>query len=479
MKKVIALISAVIVTVSLGIVFMSGAIGGEDGERPIPVSALTLERQDLEVSLNLTGTVYSAQSTEVHSTLHFPVEAVNVRVGDRVDEGDVLAVLDMSTMEMDVRQLQASLAASRAVANQNLITARNALETARRNIETGNDPALMSARFGMSSAQLAVEAAQTQVNAAGAALNNARQDLRDYRGELRRQGDDRYDDFDPVLSQLRGTVIAAEGALDSARSNLEIATENLRSAEESYQATQVLSEDLLAAYQDAVAAAQVSTNFNDMQIAVEQLQNELEKAEIRSPVAGTVTAVLAEEGAMGTGLLFVVQDADNLIVKTNIREFDIAAINLGDRVDIRADATGSAVFAGTLTRIAPTSIQVAYGSNQQSAYAEFESEVAVASGSGLKIGMNARLSIATQQRGDVFAVPAGAIITGEQGEQIVFIAAPMDGGGYVAEEVLVTTGLQTQRLIEIAAPGLVDGALIIADAGGMQAGTLVIPQAHR
>ena len=477
MKKIIALTSAAILTLVLGIFFFTGALGGEAYERPLCVTAFALEAHDLEIPLSLTGIVYSAQSNEVHSTLHFPVDAVNVRVGDRVSEGDVLAVLDMSTMEMEARRLQAGLSAAQAAANQNLTAARNALETAQRNVEAGYDPALMTARFGVSSAQLAVESADAQVTTAGQALNNARQDLRDYRSEMRFRGDDfdRYDDFDPVLSQLRGAVIAAEGALRGARSGLELAEENLRIAEESYAAAQILSGDLLSAHEDMVSAAQVSTNFNDMQIAIQQLHEELEKAEILSPVSGTVTAVLAEEGALGIGLLFVIQDADNLIVKTNIRELDIAFVTLGDRVEIRADATGNAVFAGSLTRIAPTSIQMAHGTGQHSAYAEFESEVAVPLGSGLRIGMNARLSIATRQRTDVLAVPAHAITTNAQGERMIFIAASGDDG-HIAEAITVTTGMQTQQLVEVAADELTVGALVIADAAGLRDGMLVAPQ---
>ena len=76
-----------------------------------------------------------------------------------------------------------------------------------------------------------------------------------------------------------------------------------------------------------------------------------------------------EEGALGRGLLFVIEDTDNLIVKTNMSEFDLACVNLGDEVNIRADATGNAVFAGILTRIAPAS---ALGS----VYVAFESDVA-------------------------------------------------------------------------------------------------------
>ena len=75
--------------------------------------------------------------------------------------------------------------------------------------------------------------------------------MSEYRRHLRRNDQDRYDDFDPLLSQLRAAVVTHE---------------NLAKAEESYQAARALSADALAAQQDIVKAAQLSTNFSDQQM---------------------------------------------------------------------------------------------------------------------------------------------------------------------------------------------------------------------
>jgi len=469
MKKKITAACAVLIVTALALAVLTGAVGSGNSSPPA-VRVIALERQSLEQSIALTGTVYSAQLTEVHSTLHFPVQSVNVRVGDRVNEGDLLAVLDMTPLEMNVRQMQASLDAARAAAGQNLAMTQNALETLRRNIASGDDPMLMQARMAVLSAQLAVEAAEVEVSATGRGASNARRDLREYRRYLRYHGSDRYDGFDPVLSQLRAAATAGEAAFERARSGLEIASESLAHAQEAYQSMQVLSADALAVHEDMVRAAQVATNFSDVQIAIQSLQNELEKAQILSPVSGTVTEILAEEGALGSGLLFVIQDADNLIVKTNISEFDLASINLGDRVSIRTDATGDTVFTGTLERIAPTS-------TPGGGYATFESEVAVFGAAGLRIGMSARLSIVTEQRSDVLVLPTHAVVASVGDESVIFIAVPVEDGGYIAEAVAVYTGMQTQRLVEVWAEGLEDGALVIVSTEGIQAGMRVTPQA--
>jgi len=113
----------------------------------------------------------------------------------------------------------------------------------------------------------------------------------------------------------------------------------------------------------------------------------LERSIIRSPIDGTVTAVIAREGAIGMGLMFIVEDTDNIRVMTTFREYDIARLERGKEVAITSYATGSAVYRGIITRINPTATAFAPA-------VEFEAEVLVTSpDTSLRIGTNARLNI--------------------------------------------------------------------------------------
>ena len=114
---------------------------------------------------------------------------------------------------------------------------------------------------------------------------------------------------------------------------------------------------------------------------------ESERSVIISPMSGTVTGVIAREGAAAMGLLFVVEDTDNLRVTTSFREQDLKRIAVGMEVAIISDATGSAVYMGEISRINPAASPVL-------AVPEFEAEVRVTSpNTGLRIGTGARLSI--------------------------------------------------------------------------------------
>ena len=52
--------------------------------------------------------------------------------------------------------------------------------------------------------------------------------------------------------------------------------------------------------------------------------------------------VVAKVGSTGSGLLFVIEDVDNLVVDTAIKGYDVGTVQTGMKVLIRSDATGNA-----------------------------------------------------------------------------------------------------------------------------------------
>ena len=490
MKKKITIISAlaIIVSLSVALLLLTGAVSNNSGSIAT-VRVMALEAQDIESSVNLTGRVYSAQLTEVHSTLGFTIETVNVRVGDRVSAGDVLATLDASTLEMGIAQSRAALSSAQESASQGLNAAQQSLAAAQSSTQSSLDNAVLAANASVALAEQAVRAAEQAVESASLGVNAAFVEVGVANANLRlaRRGLDDYDDNDDLIRVLRAESRRADMAVEIAQANLESSRTQLgnrrtdlerarETAQSSLAAARAANAQIITGHQSQVAGAQTAQNFEDALIAIEMMEADLAKATIIAPVSGTVTAIAAEAGAPGVGLLFVIQDTDNLVVKTNINEFDLASVNLGDMVNIRADAAGSAIFSGNLTRIAPTTTAAAYGSARGSHIAEFECEVTVTPGqSGLRIGMNTRLSILTQQGGNVFAVPAYTITTNQSGETIIFIAAPQGDGRYFAEAVTVNTGARAGRLVEVSADSLAEDALVIRNAEGIQSGLPITP----
>jgi len=176
----------------------------------------------------------------------------------------------------------------------------------------------------------------------------------------------------------------ARAALGMADINLEAARHHHSIIVNLYSSLAVPSNDLR---QSEFAVRLALAANQQAQAMYDGIRTVLERSIIRSPIDGTVTAVIAREGAIGMGLMFIVEDTDNIRVMTTFREYDIARLERGKEVAITSYATGNAVYRGVITRINPAATPFA-------PIVEFEVEVLVTSpDTSLRIGTNARLNI--------------------------------------------------------------------------------------
>lgn len=197
---------------------------------------------------------------------------------------------------------------------------------------------------------------------------------------------------------------------------------------------------------------------------------------VKASTAGTITAVNAVKGSAANGELFTIEDINDLKIRGKVKEADLNHIHEMMPVLVKSDATGEKIFPGDLTKIAPTAIKTDATASSTSNKAEFEVEVDLPNDStGLKIGMNTRLSIVSEERADVFCVPFEAIVVDSSGQSCVYIAKenPVEQGSFTVESIPVTTGLETDSLIEIAGDQLSAGMAIITQPQTVQPGTLV------
>lgn len=430
---------------------------------PSGINTISLEQQSLASTVNVTGMVYSKNATEVYSSLNYAVDTVNVEVGDYVSEGDVLAVLDSRSLQADIAQKQAAVGSASAKAQQSLSEAEKALKTYQDNADNGYNSSLVNAESSISSAELDVQTAELEMQAANNDLRTARRQLRDARDG---EGDYEYEDpTDSQMDALKDAVYAKETLVEKTQINLEKAKERLEQAKTDLDVTKVSTDDNLSDYQDRVKSAQISTNFNDQWLYIQKLQEDLSRCSIISPVSGTVTAVNAVEGGSSSGLLFVIQDGDALKILANIKEYDIDNVNIGDTVMIKADATGDKEYKGTLTKISPTSNETKSGNTTTSTDSEYESEITVSSAqAGLKIGMNARLSIVTEEKNNIFAVPYEAVFEAEDGGSYIYSLVAAEKGKASVKMVPVEKGLQSNLSVEILGEKLTEGMQIVKNA---------------
>lgn len=321
-----------------------------------------------------------------------------------------------------------------------------------------------AAYSGVASAQTGVASAEAQLDAARDARNGS------------------------TLTQLEQGIASANRSVDSAELQEDIAKAQQDAAEQSADtakqqqaATENAIQQQLDTLKDNLIGSQISAQATQSQeIAIQSLQKNLDDATITAPVSGVVTAVYAEEGQPGNGLLFVIEDTDALKITTNIREYDVGNIEVGMPVVIRSDATGDKEISGTVTYIAPAANKTENGNTltADDSTVEFEAEVQVNDAdSGLRIGMNTRLTVLLEERDNVYGVPYDAVVEKADGSEVVYAVEPSSEkeGSYVVTEVPVTTGLETDFYIEVSGDGITDGLSIVSDPQSVAPGMEVTP----
>lgn len=661
-KKIIGGVCAALAVVVVG----GYVITSQKGAAQMIVSTETLQQMDLKNTISLTGTVETQTGRKVYSTLTYPVESVDVEVGDVVQEGDVLAKLKTDDLELDIAQQQAAVTASNNQAAHQIEVSRKAYENAKENYENGLDSSAISAEQSVTQAEnnvtqseYSVESAKLQVESAEAAVRDARENYRLTRDQLEgnvtdaekaldkaeealsdakaayndavagvegqiaqaeanfaqikadydihkatydniagqlaenvknaqtaeKEAEDKYNEYKKawgesspeaidakakwddavearvqaqqeqlrekeafqaieatynqaqtdlatVKSSIYGQTTSAQSAVasaesgvasaeaqldaakdarngttlaqveqgigsanrgvdsaevqeDVAKAQLDAAKQSAESAKQQQEATKNAIEQQIDSLQDSLVGSQLAAESNRAQeIAIQKMQNTLEDASITAPVSGVVTAVYAKVGEPGNGLLFVVEDTESLKVKTRIKEYDIANVQVGMPVTIKSDATGDKEISGTITYIAPAAVKSDTGSTQTSSNnsnVEFEAEVQVNDkDSGLRIGMNTRLTVLLEEKQDVFGVAYDSVVKKQDGTDVLYAVEPKstegkDASTYIVTEVPVTTGLETDFYIEVSGSNIQNGMSIVSDPQSVTPGMEVTP----
>ena len=346
------------------------------------------------------------------------------------DAYETLPELDEQLQEAEQRKQELEDAQEQlSVEYVTLVVRIETLEKQKQTIESSFE----SAKQARQSARQAVEQTQSAYDIAQATYNAA------VRGE------------DQALSDYADAVDSAWRAYQTALTSLD--------------STKKGTEDQLEAYSDTLATANAGANTAVTQESIRQLNKTLDDTKITAPVSGTVTAVYASVGSSGSGLLFVIEDTDHLVVSTSVKGYDLGDVKTGMTVEIKSDATGDSVIYGTLTTIAPTAKKNQLGDTEASSDPSFEAEVSVDTADcGLRIGMEARLSYIIDRAEHVLTVPYEAVFTDEGGQSCILVLRAQEKETYLVEKLPVTTGLDDDLDIAVSGTGVEEGLRVVTDA---------------
>ncbi len=194
-----------VVVISVVVLAIAGILGvvliSSNSESSVLVNNVELKKGDVKIYVNATGVVASKDETYVRSSATYEVEEVMVSVGDKVKEGDILCVIDDSSIKNQI-----------AIAESNLQSASmstySSLQTAERRYNE-----LLAASQGQD------KATSTQVS-----ITNAKNNL-DNAQKAYDKAKEHYEDL-----RSNANYASAKSAVDSAYESLRVASENYNDA---------------------------------------------------------------------------------------------------------------------------------------------------------------------------------------------------------------------------------------------------------
>lgn len=386
------------------------------------VSTTPVVKGDIQDSISLRAPLEGTESAEIVSRLHYEVLQLNVKEGDRVKRGQVLAVLDSDTLKKDIKRAEDQLALAKVESNE--ASSRSA-----QNVE-------------LAKAQLEDKLKDQQTAYEKAVLD---------RDEAKRKYDnlktlvDAGVETEESLKEIKNTYESAQQIVDSytVENGKVVATEaDLKSIENSGDNS---------AGSRAKSIAMLQTELNNK-------RQDLEECQITSPIDGTITRVNIKLGRFADDTdddkpMFVVENIDQLEMEILISEYDIGKIEIGQTATITADILKDEFVEGIVDRISPTGEEKA-GSTER----VIPTTVRITGDTkGLIAGINAKAEILIAESKDTLILPLECLQQNPDGT----ISVLRVNSENKIEVIPVTTGIENDLNVEIFSDMLQEGDNIV------------------
>jgi len=231
--------------------------------------------------------------------------------------------------------------------------------------------------------------------------------------------------------QLQANYNAATSSVRSGEARLRQERANRKRIETMYDQNMASDQELEA----ALASYEIANSqLEQAKANLESRKDDLDKARIVAPQAGTVTSINKEVGDLAVGgmfqadVLMTVSDLSKMEVIVDVNENDVISVALGDTTEIEIDAFQDTVFYGIVTEIAHKAQSTAMGSQEQ--VTNFEVIITMINvPAGIRPGMSATANIITDKKENVLAIPIQSLTVRPEGsEKMSFGKSGRSGG---------------------------------------------------
>ena len=411
-------------------------------------------RMDISKAISTTGTIQSKDVRTITSKLSgVKIDKVHYEVGDMVNAGDVVVEFSFEDINKKIGQIEEDITEAK--------TTKGLDSGDRANTYTDN---FGNEFYSMATSNYTIQLRQEDLQLAKdklARICNEKGDFKSLNEEAKKniesvekeylekqdklkkeeaQDPKNYEKIAELtneVSSLSAKLQKYRDAIDNYDKNIESYEEKERSAQENVDTAQKNLDDAVVkqnkAYYDAYFDEQknaytlnkgnvtANDNVKSLERQLEERQDSLEDYIVTAPITGMVTEVNAQEGngyQATTGALMTIQAVDIFEVTTQVDEYDINNVKVGQKVAIMTDGTGDEELEGRVTFIAPTATAASGNSTSNT----FEVKIDVSKrDERLRLGMSARLNILVDTHDNVLAVPYDAIEEKDGGQTVIYV----------------------------------------------------------
>ena len=475
-----------------------------------------LEKRTIVNSVSGSGKVEAVNSEEVTAGMAgTTIDSIEVQVGDHVEAGQTIAVMDTSSLSSQVKSLNdeiKDLEKQKADAEK---SKKEAEDKAAADAQAAQVQAAQDAYAREVAAQAQKEANEAEkkqtlsaltaqynaLNTQYTADNEKLQSMQaTYQEKLQDGADDGADagadgkkgwketDADAMayyalILQQQGTVTTELTQLQ----NLQTSMKAVENADTSVSIPAVSSPQLSLPATGQLNNMNVATSYDSaistLKEQVKSLNRQIANGTIKARTSGTVTEVNAKAGDtyLGTPIASV-EGIETLMLTAEVDEYDIPDVSVGMPVKIKTDATRDEELEGEVSFVALK----ASGSSSSSSLGAMSSLTGGADMSGftaassdatytvhialkkqnerLRIGMNAKISIITDSVKDAWSVPLESVQTDEDGREYIEVEEEkkVDGRKTTTKrKIPVITGIEGTYYIQIMSDELKEGMDVI------------------
>ena len=229
-----------------------------------------VEKMDLKQCVTVTGTVKSGESSSlVSELLGTEIKSVDVKVGDRVKKGDVIAVLDDTDLQEQLAKAEKMLASAEERNNISISAAKRMYDTAVSDKNTNSQRGSKSVDYARS-------------------IYNKAVDQQDEAYRNYNEAVDAKNDAENEAEQAAQTALEAAGAVEAIQSALDEAKNNFGGIKNNYESVMENTE----ASEDEKNSAKAA--FDEASSAISGLEAQLKEANTASKAAAEYAKKAAE-----------------------------------------------------------------------------------------------------------------------------------------------------------------------------------------